>query len=321
MSTQLPLSASATGPLLLTGAGGWFGLTALNVFEQTYGPEALRERVVPFASRARKIDFGSIHGPIQALDLTELLDVADPAGLLHLAFLTRDRVEEVGLNAYAATNRGITAQVEKLLKYHPTMPIVTTSSGAAAALDHGELDLEGNPYATLKREEEKLLYRESILRMAVVFRVYAASGRFMRGPERFALGDFLLQALQAQRLIINSPCPVERSYVHVGTLMELAWSLLLAPASPGYQAIDACTDHISLLELARLISSQEGLPEPEHKIDFFMPSDSYGADSKMFLGKLKERNIFPLNLVEQIMDTRAGLAKCWHDSQVKCSFG
>ena len=315
MSTQPFATASATGPLLLTGAGGWFGLTALHVFEQTFGPEALRERVVPFASRARQIDFGSAYGPIQAFDLRELLDVPDPAGLLHLAFLTRDRVEEVGLDAYVATNRGITAQVAKLLKHYPTMPIVTTSSGAAAALDQGELDLEGNPYATLKREEEKLLHRESMMRMAVVFRVYAASGRFMRGPERFALGDFLLQALQAQRLIINSPCPVERSYVHVGTLMVLAWSLLLAPDPPGYQAIDACTDHISLLELARLISSQEGLPEPEHKINFFMPSDTYGADSKLFLGKLNERSILLLSLADQIMDTKAGLANFWPNSQ------
>ena len=316
MSTQPSVIASAAGPLLLTGAGGWFGLTALHVFEQTFGPKALRERVVPFASRVRQIDFGSAYGPIQAFDLRELLDVPDPAGLLHLAFLTRDRVEEVGLDTYVATNRGITAQVAKLLKYYPTMPIVTTSSGAAAALDEGEQDLEANPYAALKREEEKLLHRESLMRMAVVFRVYAASGRFMRGPERFALGDFLLQSLQAQRLTINSPRPVERSYVHVGTLMELAWSLLLASDSPGYQAIDACTDHISLLELARLISSQEGLHEPEHKIDFLMPPDSYGADSKLFLGKLKERKIIPFNLVEQIMDTKAGLAKWLHDGQV-----
>ena len=315
MSTQPSVSASASPPILLTGAGGWFGVTALHVFEQTYGPVALRERVVPFASRARQIDFGSAYGPIQAFDLRELLDVPDPAGLLHLAFLTRDRVEEVGLDAYVATNRGITSQVAKLLQSHPTLPIITTSSGAAAALDEVELDFEVNPYASLKQEEEKLLHCESIMRMAVVFRVYAASGRFMRGAERFALGDFLLHALSGQRLKINSPCPVERSYVHVGTLMELAWSLLLAPDPPGYQVIDACTDHIGLLELARLISSREGLPEPEHKIDFLLPSDSYSADSKMFLSKLKERKIYPLNLAGQIVDTKAGLANCLRERQ------
>lgn len=301
------MSTSATGPLLLTGAGGWFGLTALHVFEQIYGPEALRERVVPFASRARQIDFGSVYGPVQAFDLRELLDVPEPAGLLHLAFLTRDRVEEVGLDAYVATNRGITFQVAKLLQSHPTIPIITTSSGAAAALDEAELDLAGNPYASLKQEEEKLLHRESIMRMAVVFRVYAASGRFMRGAERFVLGDFLLKALNGQRLKINSPCPVERSYVHVGTLMELAWSLLLAPDSPGYQTIDACTDTLSLLELATLISKNEGLPEPEYIIDPTLQASRYCGEVYNFLAKLAERRIVPLSLEEQIDETRMGL--------------
>ena len=291
----------------MTGAGGWFGKTALHVFEQTYGPEDLRRRVIPFASRARQIDFGSDYGPVQALDLREIIDIPDPAGLLHLAFLTRDRVDEMGLNDYVAANRDITAQVAGLLRAHPTLPIVTTSSGAAAALDGIELDLEGNPYATLKKEEENLLYRESRTRMAVVFRVYAASGRFMRNAERFALGDFLLQAIEHQQLTLKSPCQVERSYVHVGTLMELSWLLLMAPDPPGYQAIDACTDHISLLELAGLISQRENLPEPQHKIDFRLPINFYGGDRKKFIEKLRARGLKAQTIAEQIEDTKRGL--------------
>lgn len=296
------------GPLLLTGAGGWFGTTALHIFEQVYGPEALRQHVITFASSPRLIDFGSPHGPVQARDLRELLDVPDPSGLLHLAFLTRDRVDEVGQDEYVTTNRSITAQVAALLRAHPTLPVVTTSSGAAAALDDAEHDLEGNPYATLKQEEEALLRHEAPSRMAVVFRVYAASGRFIRGAERFALGDFLLQALSRQRLRILSSAPVERSYVHVGTLMELAWCLLMAPDPPGFQAFDACSDHLSLLELANRISEQEGLPSPEHSIDPSLPPNRYCGQSSAFLAKLSERGLVPLSMDEQIADTRLGLA-------------
>jgi nucleoside-diphosphate-sugar epimerase len=305
---KLPVGPPSSGPFLLTGAGGWFGSTALHVFEQTHGPEALRQRVIAFASRRRLIDFGSSHGPVQALDLRELIDVPKPSGLLHLAFLTRDRAAEVGLAAYVATNRAITAQVEALLQAHPSMPVVTTSSGAAAALDGAEPDLEGNPYATLKQEEEALLRREARNRMAVVFRVYAASGRFMRGANRFALGDFILQALSGQRLHIQAAAPVERSYVHVGTMMELAWNLLREPDSVGFQAMDACTDHLNLLELANRISQREGLPEPEHSIDSSLAPSVYGGDAKPFLAKLKERGIVPLDLDGQIGDTLLGLS-------------
>jgi len=313
---KLALGPPSSGPFLLTGAGGWFGTTALHVFEQTHGPEALRQRVIAFASRRRLIDFGSPHGPVQALDLRELLDVPNPSGLLHLAFLTRDRVAEEGQAVYVATNRAITAQVEALLKANPTMPVVTTSSGAAAALDGAKPDLEGNPYATLKQEEEALLRREARNTMAVVFRVYAASGRFMRGANRFALGDFILQALSGQRLHIQSVSPVERSYVHVGTMMDLAWSLLLKPDSVGFQAMDACTDHLTLLELANRISQRVGLPEPEHSIDSSLAPSVYGGDSKAFLRKLKERGIMPLDLDEQIEDTLQGLAIMVNDKDV-----
>ena len=295
-------------PILLTGASGWFGRTALWEFEQAYGPEALRQQVIPFASTSKSIDFGSPHGPVQARPLRELLEVPNPSGLQHLAFLTPDRVTERGLSAYVASNRGITALVAALLHAHPTLPVVTTSSGAAAALDHAEPDLEGNPYATLKQEEEDLLRRESHTRMAVVFRAYAASGRFMHGAERFALGDFLLQALARQRIRIQSAAPVERSYVHVGILMQLAWSLLLSPDPPGFQAMDACTHHLSLLELATLISEQEGLPEPEHLIDHTLPSNRYCGESGAFLSKLGQRSIAIFELKEQIEDTRLGLA-------------
>jgi len=54
------------------------------------------------------------------------------------------------------------------------------------------------------------------MQMAVVFRVYAASGRMWAGPERFALGDFLMQALNGQQLQIKAGHRVVRSYGHVG---------------------------------------------------------------------------------------------------------
>jgi nucleoside-diphosphate-sugar epimerase len=311
LTTSSPIGEPSSGPLLLTGAGGWFGTTALHVFEQIHGPEALRQRVVPFASHCRSIEFGSPHGPVEARDLRGLLDVPNPSGLLHLAFLTRDRAAEVGQAAYVAANRAITAHVAALLRANPILPVITTSSGAAAALDGAEPDLEGNPYATLKQAEEALVRQEAGTRMAVVFRVYAASGRFIRDAERFALGDFLLQAMAKKRLIIQSPCPVERSYVYVSTMMELAWSMLIAPDPPGFQIMDACTDQLSLLELATLISRREGLPIPRDRINPGLTTSRYCGDGKAFRAKLKERDITPLTLDEQIRDTREGLAKSY----------
>ena len=171
---------------VLTGASGWFGRTALWEYEQIHGPEALRRDVIACASSAKDIDIGSPHGPVQAVSLESLDTIDKASGLIHLAFLTRDRVEVFGVERYIQENRAITARVANLIIRNPGIPIITTSSGAAAVFDSGDVDLTGNPYAALKQEEEDLWRSSGAERMATVFRVYAAAGRFIKDPKVFA---------------------------------------------------------------------------------------------------------------------------------------
>jgi nucleoside-diphosphate-sugar epimerase len=297
-----------SGPLLLTGASGWFGRTALWEYEQAHGPEALRGDVRPFASKECMVDFDSPHGPVRAQPLSAITEVPHPRGLLHLAFLTRDKVAELGLRSYVETNRSITATVARLLRQWPTMPVVATSSGAAAALDGKDPDLEGNPYATLKQEEEKLLGRESATRMAMVFRVYAASGRFMKSPKTFALGDFVSRAIAGEAIQIASRRPVFRSYVHVGTLMRLCWLMQCQPLAKGFQRVDACTDTLSLVELAEQISFLWKLPSPQYQLDPNLEPDCYQADVDLFCELLRDHGLRAPSLMQQIHDT--ALAFC-----------
>jgi nucleoside-diphosphate-sugar epimerase len=301
-----------SGPLLLTGASGWFGRTALWEYEQAHGPEALRGDVRPFASKECMVDFDSPHGPVMAQPLSAITEVPHPRGLLHLAFLTRDKVEELGLRRYVETNRSITATVARLLRQWPTMPVVATSSGAAAALDGKDPDLEGNPYATLKQEEEKLLQQESDTRMSMVFRVYAASGRFMTRPEKFALGDFLLQAIRGEPVRVRSPHPVIRSYVNVEQMMRLAWRLL-SESQPqyGYSCVDACTHTVTLTALASMVAgafaADCSLPDEATKL--LSVIDRYAGDQDFYIGLSSGFGISVVDLEQQIRDTALGLKR------------
>lgn len=295
-------------PWILTGASGWFGRTALWEYEALHGPEALRSDVVACASSAKLIDFGSPHGPVQAVGLEALGQIHNAAGLIHLAFLTRERVAEIGLDRYIQTNRAITAGIAAFLEHNPSIPIITTSSGAAAVLDGVAPDLEGNPYATLKQEEEALWRRSGASRMAVVFRVYAASGRFIKDPRLFALSDFLSKATAGQQIEVRSQRPVIRSYVHVGTMMRLFWAMLSAPLPPGFLQVDACMETLSLLELAQIISRQWGLPEPLSNVDPLLQADRYAADAGPFAELLDRYRIIPLDLPGQLRETASDLA-------------
>jgi len=295
------------GPLLLTGASGWFGRTALWEYEQEFGPEALRHDVIPFASRERLVDFDSPHGPVKALPLEEITAVRNPRGLLHLAFLTRDKVEPLGWRRYVETNRAISNLLAQVLSLWPNISVVATSSGAAAAFDGLDLDLLGNPYATLKKEEEALLERQSIARMAMVFRVYAATGRFMTRPEKFALGDFLLQAMRGEQIGISAKGLVLRSYVHVGVLMQLAWYLLRQRDGIGFRLLDACTNTLTLQELAALIQPMGGHDRMTESVSDSAFSDVYRGDCRGFVQLLAEAELLAPSMMFQIEDTRLSL--------------
>ena len=70
----------------------------------------------------------------------------------------------------------------------------------------------------------------------------------MPNPKRFALGDFLISALAGNGLKIKSRKKVLRSYVHLGTLMNLCWRILQSPyeLGTGFFRYNACTDKIDI---------------------------------------------------------------------------
>ena len=256
------------------------------------------------ASTSKQIDIGSPYGPITAVDLDSLDSLAGASGLIHLAFLTRDRLADYGVESYIKQNRAITARVADFIHRNPGMPILTTSSGAAALLDHDEVEVTSNPYSVLKHEEEEL-WRSSGEegRLAVVFRVYAAIGRFIKDPKVFALSDFLCRALAGERIEIRSERPVIRSYVHVGTMMRLFWAMLDQPCCHGFRQVDAANQTLSLVELAQTITALWSLPDPIIRIDSSLPADDYRGDSGLFRQLLREYAIELPELAEQLQET------------------
>jgi len=213
----------------------------------------------------------------------------------------------VGVEAYISVNRGITDLVCRSLEAAPSARVVLISSGAAAALDHVaclEEHLHADPYGVLKTEEERRL---SEIAQTLVLRAYAVSGRFMRDPEQFALGDFLLRALGGLPIEIKAPMPVIRGYGHAGDMVNLAfqwlWSEQLPPALP----IAAVSEEVELLELASLISSLYDLPPVSCTFNYSLPANRYTADPVRYLTILHSLGLVPRSLEEQICDSVCGL--------------
>ncbi len=309
-------SLETSGLIVITGATGWVGRTAMHELQRILSPEIFLRKVRAFASRECSMQStayeepNSILIPVYSLDkLTELADSNSIQVFFHSAFLTRDKLLEVGFDKYVAINRWITKQFATAVDLSPKSRAVVISSGAAAAIDVGDLSLselcKEDPYAFLKKEEEVVI-SETVA--SLVLRIYALSGRFMRKPERFALGDFLLMALRGEAIRINSVCPVFRSYGNASDITSFAWNWLLREQKQStISPMAAVNIEIDLLSLARKITTLYGLPAVQHSCEIGSLPDYYVADSGNFLSAMSKYELPLKSLEEQLLDTAEGL--------------
>tara|TARA_B100000579_G_scaffold219129_1_gene179204 strand:+ start:3400 stop:4308 length:909 start_codon:yes stop_codon:yes gene_type:complete len=289
--------------IILTGATGWLGKNAIYEYQKIYGYENLYNSVILIGSREREFELFKDKKPLHIYDLTKLNSIDSASSLLHLAFLTREKISNFGRERYVLECQKISKTVENFISRNPSIPIITISSGVASLLDKKNTIYD--EYALLKKQEEIIWRKYSKNRLSLVFRLYAATGMFMPNPERFALGDFLLSSLAGNRLKIKSRKKVLRSYVHLGTLMNLCWRILHFPSEvgTGFFRYNACTDKIDILNLAKLISSNWDLPFPEEEIDYSLNPDDYTADSAEFIDLLSKFSLESPSLMSQIIET------------------
>ncbi len=292
---------------LLTGSTGWFGRTAVNEYHKVFGSNSLINDLVPFASNHKEIEISHIKKKIKVFPLKQIFEENEPAGILHLAFLTRDKIQKYGTENYIKINRKITKIISDYISLHPNIPIITISSGAANFTKIYKDKIESNPYSFLKNEEELIFKKNSSNRMSIIFRVFAATGEYITEPERFALGEFLKCALNNQTIKIKSERKVMRSYVNVETLMKLCWLILKNPLKEGFHNYDACFEDLSILQLAEKISNEWNLNSPIYKINEKNAPEFYCGDKEKFKKILKTYGIIHPNIQSQLRLTSKSL--------------
>lgn len=305
--------ASSRGRILVTGAGGWFGLATLEMLEQALGPDFDR-RVFPFARRARELTLRSGRRVgLQELEALEGLPIEDDAPILaNYAFLTREKVKSVGLPDYIRINRELTRFVTTEALRLGAAGIFSTSSGAVYRKDGSlETDLDENPYGFLKREEEAAvdrLRREKGVRTAVC-RVFNVSGPYLN--KEYAIGSLIEEAMFEQQMQVRARQRVYRSYAHVGDIVSVGFAIALgAVASPARPYDTAGDETVEVGELAERIRRRLGCPaKPIVRAPMIdaAEDDRYVGDYRVFAELAAAAGVSPLPLDEQIADTAAYL--------------
>ena len=268
--------------IAVTGATGWFGSVAMDLLYAALGGEA-PDRVVGYATRYRQLVVADGR-TARIRPLGDLVDApTSPSMLLHFAFLPRDRIAELGVDAYVSQSITMTTTVLDAIAVHRPRQVVVSSSGAARPLTGNTLAvLPHHPYGTLKRLDELALRAATheVGGCCVIPRVFSVGGSRIARPDVFALAGMIGMARAGGPIDVRARGPAYRTYCGVDEIVALS---IWAAVSGHDTTFDTCGTVVEMGELAHVVAQEHGLaPDAVHRTwDAGAPADRYVGDGRV----------------------------------------
>jgi len=269
---------SSDDRVLVTGAGGWFGRTAIAM---------TREARLALLATGSKDQHIEIDGQSQAVKAQspDVISAFEPTVVVDTAFLTRERLPVLGHNAYVETNQKLIDQSLTIAALPSVRKYIGFSSGVTKHLaSQDSFSLKDNPYAAQKRVYEIKMsdLSNSLKKDISIARIWSVTGRYVTKLASFAFTDLISQA-HLGKVNIKSGHLVYRRYCAVEEVLALALLPLGHDSNPIF---DTGGNLIEIGELAKLVVDLVNPKAEIHRqLDPSLPTDDYHSDS-MDWGKL-----------------------------------
>jgi nucleoside-diphosphate-sugar epimerase len=228
-------------------------------------------------------------------------------GIFHFAFLTRDFVAKFGTQKYLETNASILRTLEQYLEAVDFEWVVSVSSGAV--YDPGTKTLtsnpELNPYGFQKRQEEELVSKIAELKGAtsVTGRLWACTGSNMPIDRKYAISDFIVQALIENRIVVEANREIWRRYIDENDFISILHTLAVNGESG---VIDSAGSLVELGELAQMVGTLTDAQIVRPVLDPSITPDKYFPDGLVMQKKADALGIRLLTMQEQVEQTILG---------------
>ena len=250
-----------TSKVLVTGATGWLGReTVARVLEGKF--EGITQSDLLLASsngRDLELESVGVYPTVALENLSHRESTNSLEGLVHLAFITKDKTTQYRFSEYVAKNIELISAACEIIERDKPKWVVVVSSGAI--IDRETLEIENNvvrnPYGFCKRIEEALI-AESARKVGaniVIGRLWGGTGLYMPVKRAYAISDFIESAKESGAIRINSGGDVIRRYCDAGDFMEV---LVRSAIQGDTTTLDSGGSIIEVGELAKLISARLG---------------------------------------------------------------
>jgi nucleoside-diphosphate-sugar epimerase len=303
-------TAALTGDdrrIVITGASGWLGNATIELLHGALG-YALHDRLRCFGSNARTLHLRDG----LAVDQRPLAEIGSldqrPTSVLHLAFLTKDRVEGMDADAYEAANAALSGVVLDALDPIGAEAVFVASSGAARSAEDPAADHAMRLYGALKKRDEDMFARWAIERdrTAVITRVFNVAGPYINKHQNYALAAFILDALAGREIVVKAPHRVVRGFVAIRELMSLVFCLLNA-VPPAVYRFDTGGEALELGDVAAAVGSALNAPGVARAAITSERVDHYVGDPGDYDGLRSRFAIDTVPLADQIRETAESL--------------
>ncbi len=289
--------------VVVTGSSGWLGMAALEMLSGALGLDFER-RVVCFGSSRRELILRSGLRVAQR-PLAELPSLEPaPSLVLHLAYLTRDKISQMPLAEYAEINRGISSQVVGALGRIGARAIFVASSGAV----YEAIRMPDHPqavYGALKLEDEARFaaWAEQAGSSAILARVFNISGPYINKRGTYALASFIADALSKRPIEVRADRPVIRSFVAVDELFSVVFHLMLEEG-PIVWRFDTAGEEVEVGELAAQVEEAlGGVRTTKPRLIRHPEPDRYVGAAEPYASLCARAGVARVALREQILET------------------
>ena len=272
----------------INGASGWLGAATLRAISRLEWNEAPWTKTL-YGSYSRIHAFADL-GNYHIQEFSSLS--AEKSGtdiFVNLAFKTRDYIKKLGEAEYTKENlRIIENSIKRARDSNPKSIILISSGVVTKYLQNGGKDYD-DAYTRLKIYEEECFKRLSIELNSnlIILRMWAASGEDMTEPQKYGIGNLLIQSQLENLILIESPRKVYRKYADASQQLEICLRAALDGKSMTVNSGGVLIEIRELAERIRMkyspkLTVMQAWNQDEVPDEYFWSGDEFEAAARKF---------------------------------------
>jgi nucleoside-diphosphate-sugar epimerase len=209
--------------IVVFGASGWLGRECISLLSSSL-QKNFSSKVILVGSTNKSIQVNQ-----QNYEITSINDLGNQTNVdlvIDLAFITQEKLEQLGETQYIHLNQELRKKIYDFI-YESKPKYVYIASSGAADIDFMSVTKSNSKrvYGELKlaSETEMKKISQDLDFNLLINRIWSVTGLQMQDYSKYAIGNFISQALSTNEIKIKSSDQVLRSYIDAEDLFKVCF--------------------------------------------------------------------------------------------------